>query len=44
MVNYGETIIIASIKCEVAEPDVNEPEDGFLGIPKLTCMYVLIGF
>ena len=31
MVNYGETIIIAALKSEVAEPEVNEPEKGFLG-------------
>ena len=31
MVNYGGTIIIAAIKSEVSEPDVNEPENGFLG-------------
>lgn len=31
MVNYGETIIIAGLKSEVAEPEVNEPEKGFLG-------------
>lgn len=30
MVNYGETIVIAAIKSEVAEPDVDEPEKGFL--------------
>lgn len=32
MVNYGDTIIIAAVKCEVAEPEVNDPEKGFLGI------------
>lgn len=31
MVNYGDTVIIAAIKSEVAEPEVNEPERGFLG-------------
>lgn len=31
MVNYGETIIIAGVKSEVAEPEVSEPEKGFLG-------------
>jgi exosome complex RNA-binding protein Rrp42 (RNase PH superfamily) len=30
MVNYGETIIIAALKCEVTEPEVAEPEKGFL--------------
>ena len=32
MINYGETIVIASLKSEVAEPDVSAPGKGFLGI------------
>lgn len=31
MVNYGDTIIISTIKSEVAEPEVANPEKGFLG-------------
>lgn len=31
MVNYGDTIIISTIKSEVAEPEVSNPEKGFLG-------------
>lgn len=31
MVNYGETVIIAGIKSEVAEPDVEALDKGFLG-------------
>ena len=29
MVNYGDTIIISTIKSEVAEPEVANPEKGF---------------
>ena len=31
MVNYGDTIIISTIKSEVAEPEVCHPKQGFLG-------------
>ena len=31
MVNYGDTIIVSTIKSEVAEPEVSYPEKGFLG-------------
>lgn len=31
MINYGETIVIAAAKVEVAEPDVFIPDKGFIG-------------
>ena len=32
MINYGETIVVAAVKTEVAEPDVSAHNRGFLGI------------
>lgn len=33
MVNYGETIVISAVKSEVSEPQVSNPNEGFLGMP-----------
>jgi hypothetical protein len=30
MFNYGDTIVVASAKCEVAEPKANDSQDGYL--------------
>lgn len=38
MVNYGETVIIAAVKSEVAEPEVDALDKGFLGT--LLCRFL----
>lgn len=31
MVNYGETVVVAAVKIEVAEPEVEQLDKGFIG-------------
>lgn len=32
LVRLGDTTVVCGIKAEIAEPDLDAPEDGFLGI------------
>lgn len=32
IVRLGDTTVVCGIKAEIAEPDLDAPEDGFLGI------------
>jgi exosome complex RNA-binding protein Rrp42 (RNase PH superfamily) len=32
MVNYGESVVVAALKTEVAEPEISKSDSGFLGI------------
>lgn len=32
LVRLGDTTVVCGVKAEIAEPDLDAPEDGFLGI------------
>lgn len=35
LVRLGDTTVVCGVKAEIAEPDLDAPEDGFLGIASM---------
>lgn len=35
LVRLGDTAVVCGVKAEIAEPDLDAPEDGFLGIASI---------
>ena len=35
LVRLGDTTVVCGVKAEIAEPDLDAPEDGFLGIASI---------
>lgn len=35
IVRLGDTTVVCGVKAEIAEPDLDAPEDGFLGIASM---------
>ena len=35
LVRLGDTTVVCGVKAEIAEPDLDAPDEGFLGIPRV---------
>jgi len=41
LVRLGDTTVVCGVKAEIAEPDLDAPDDGFLGITVTEVMHHL---
>ena len=42
LVRLGDTTVVCGVKAEIAEPDLDAPEDGFLGIASIRVKHLAI--